>query len=130
MNPSAIIFSLVGVALLAGLFVWMSPEPAPATGDPASSALQQPALLEIDLRAGSGSNQMAVIQVTQGREVRVRVQADQADELHLHGYDLTLAVAAGEPAELRFVAELTGRFELELHGAHREVGAIEVFPAP
>lgn len=42
------------------------------------------------------------------------VRSDVADEVHLHGYDLSKPVRAGGTVRLIFVAELPGRFELEL----------------
>ena len=35
---------------------------------------------------------------------------------------------AGEPATLAFTAEHAGRFEIELHHRHAEIGALEVSP--
>ena len=40
---------------------------------------------------------------------------DEHDEVHVHGYDLYLDLEAGEPAELRFTADIPGVFEAELH---------------
>lgn len=53
--------------------------------------------------------------VRRGGLVRVIVTGDRADELHVHGYDRTVAVTPGRPSTVRFVADLPGVFEAELH---------------
>ena len=53
--------------------------------------------------------------VEAGTTVEITVVADTADEGHLHGYDLEMALTAGEPAVLTFTADMVGSFEYELH---------------
>lgn len=50
-----------------------------------------------------------------GDEVTLTITSDEADELHLHGYDEELALPAGEAATLTFTADIPGVFEAELH---------------
>jgi hypothetical protein len=50
----------------------------------------------------------------QGDRVVLVVKSDVADEIHLHGYDLSTDVAAGGTAQLAFTADIAGRFEVEL----------------
>lgn len=139
MKSTGWIFVVVGAALLAGLFVLFkpdgSPEPAatatatPAPPPPAATAVPiGPRLFQVELKDNRIASGPTVLKVSQGDEVLLRVTADKADELHLHGYDLQLALKPGVPAELRFVASRSGRFEYELHHAHAEVGALEVQP--
>lgn len=136
--------AVLGLALLAGLFVWMKPKPAVVAG-PAVSANTEAAaavapaaatspiapptqLVELvvkDKRLVSGP---AVISVMQGTTVTLRITVDHHDELHLHGYDLTLKLPTAEAAELTFVADRSGRFEYELHHSHLTLGALEVQP--
>ena len=68
------------------------------------------------------------ISVRRGQQVNISIDTDSDDELHVHGYDLHLNLQAGEPATLGFVADKTGRFELELHQAHQTLAALEVHP--
>ena len=56
-------------------------------------------------------------QVPLGETVVLRVTSDAADEVHLHGYDLSLDLPPGQPAVLRFDATIPGVFEAELHDA-------------
>jgi hypothetical protein len=45
------------------------------------------------------------------------VNADAPDDIHLHGYDIEKKAAPGQPARLRFNANLEGEFEIESHVA-------------
>ena len=136
--------AVLGLALLVGLFVWMKPKP-PVVAVPAVSAstetsaavdsaaatppiappTQRVELVVKDKRLVSGP---AVISVMQGTTVTLRITVDHHDELHLHGYDLTLKLPTAEAAELTFVADRSGRFEYELHHSHLTLGALEVQP--
>ncbi|MDO9452908.1 MAG: hypothetical protein Q7J29_08605 [Stagnimonas sp.] len=136
-----IVMILVGLALLAGLFWWMKPSPstapvaatpaapdavaAPVAAPPASPVPQQFDLVVKDKKRVSGP---AVISVAQGTPVTLRITVDHHDELHLHGYDLTLKLPTATPTELRFTADKSGRFEYELHHAHLDLGVLEVQP--
>jgi hypothetical protein len=61
-----------------------------------------------------------------GHTVNLRVTSDEADEVHLHGYDLTLDLEAGTPAVLTFDATIPGVFEAELHDAAIPLVELEV----
>ena len=69
-----------------------------------------------------------VIQVKQNDHVVFHVTSDQADEMHLHGYNLRLRLKPRERATLEFDARRTGRFTFELHRLDAELGALEVYP--
>ena len=66
--------------------------------------------------------------VTQGERVRIIVDADVAEEVHLHSYDLHADVAPGEPARIDFVARVAGVFECELEGAGTLLFRLEIVP--
>ena len=61
-------------------------------------------------------------------DVVVTVTSDVADEVHLHGYDLSADVAPGAPATIRFEANAPGRFEIELENAGVQIAELEVRP--
>jgi FtsP/CotA-like multicopper oxidase with cupredoxin domain len=80
-----------------------------------------------------------VIRVTQGDAVEIALTADEAAELHLHGYDLKLSLSPDVPGTIRLTATIAGRFPLEAHrfgagpssGRHRSTGPLlylEVYP--
>ena len=66
------------------------------------------------------------VRVDRGEKVRIRVEADRNEEVHLHGYDLSRDVAPGKPAVLDFVADAPGIFEVELERAHLRLFEIQV----
>ena len=73
------------------------------------------------------------IRVEQGDAVTLEFTSDQPIELHLHGYDLTLDLQAGEPALLQFTASFSGRFPVEAHASegghhHGPLLYLEVYP--
>ena len=128
----------VAVAALAGLYLLARPQgptvPAPpAASPPAAAAPSAPAPavtsreFEFEVAQGKVTGPPS-LQVNQGERVLLRVRSDVADELHVHGYDLGAPLPAGEAVTLAFMAARSGRFEVELHGAHRQLGALEVQP--
>jgi putative cell wall-binding protein len=64
--------------------------------------------------------------IDKGRRVVLVVRSDVADEIHLHGYDLSTDVAAGGTARLRFRANVTGRFEVELEKRSVQIADLTV----
>ena len=66
--------------------------------------------------------------IDQGARVVLVVTSDVADEVHVHGYDVSRPVAAGETVRLRFRATLPGRFEVELEERGVQIAALSVEP--
>lgn len=66
--------------------------------------------------------------VNQGDTVTIMVMADEAEEFHVHGYDVSIDLMPGEMAEATFVAGASGRFPFELEESKTELGALEVQP--
>ena len=66
--------------------------------------------------------------IKQGSQVVFVVKSELADEVHLHGYDLSADVAPGAPATIRFKATAPGRFEAELESRSLPIAEIEVRP--
>ena len=134
---------LLGLAagLVIGLYLWARPQPpdvppasaaaaAPAAAPTAPTASPTPAPpgeFSFDIAEGRIRGPLSMT-VRQGEQVSIRVRSDVADELHLHGYELTAPLPAGEDVALTFIAATAGRFEVELHHSHRELGALEVQP--
>jgi nitrous oxide reductase len=74
-------------------------------------------VVDVEVAGGSPVGGVRHVEVPVGDELTLRVSADVADEVHVHGYDLTADVAPGAPAELTFVADIPGQFEVELEDA-------------
>lgn len=72
-------------------------------------------IVELTITKGVPSTDLGQVAVPLGNTVRLFITADAPDEVHVHGYDLTLDLAAGVPGELTFVADVPGIFEVELH---------------
>ncbi|MGW8362449.1 hypothetical protein ACWGK1_17975 [Streptomyces wedmorensis] len=55
------------------------------------------------------------IELKKGERLTLRVTADRADTVHVHGYDRELRLSPGTPATLTLLADRTGLFEVETH---------------
>lgn len=66
--------------------------------------------------------------VRRDRQVEIVIDSQLADEVHVHGYDLSAEVAPGKPATIRFKATAPGRFEIELEDRHLPIAELEVRP--
>lgn len=60
-------------------------------------------------------------EVELGDNVRLVIESDAADELHVHGYDLTADVVVGQETEFSFVADIPGIFEVEFETIRLQV---------
>lgn len=88
----------------------------------------KPAIPKIEVRGGEPVGGIKKLIYRKGETIEFAVVADAADELHLHGYDLTAELAPGRAATMRLEATIEGIFELELHGAHTQIASITVEP--
>ena len=72
------------------------------------------------------------LRAVEGDTVEIVLESDDGLELHLHGYDLTVPLAPGEPASLAFAADRVGRFPAESHGHgdghHETLFYLEIYP--
>ena len=73
--------------------------------------------LEVTLADGRVSGDPGRVPVDAGEQVTLAITSDVADEVHVHGYDVTADLVPGQPAELTFPATIPGVFEVELHEA-------------
>jgi hypothetical protein len=99
------------------------------TGSPSPSESPEPERTVIDVTYRDGEVQGPTeFTATQGERVRILVDADVTDEVHLHSYDLHADVAPGEPARIDFVANVAGVFECELEDAGQLLFELEIVP--
>ena len=68
------------------------------------------------------------LQAELGSVVRLVVEADVSDEVHVHGYDLSAEVTPGQPAIIEFMVDIPGVVEVELEDAGLELAQLEVGP--
>jgi heme/copper-type cytochrome/quinol oxidase subunit 2 len=89
----------------------------------------EPSVNTIRVVGGAPRGGVQEITVNKGETVRIDVTSpDTADEVHLHGYDVTADLEAGGTAKLRLKANIEGVFEIELEGAHTPIGELTVEP--
>ena len=82
--------------------------------DSTTTTVEDAARMEVTVRDGAVVDGAERQRVTLGQPLVIVVDADVADEIHVHGYDHSAPVAPGAPAELRFIADVPGVFEVEL----------------
>ena len=98
-----------------------APAAAPTTAAPAA-----PRVLDVRYTGGEVSGVDSRVPVELGEQVVLRVTSDVEDEVHVHGYDLDLALVPGRPAEVTFTADIAGVYEVELHDARRPLFQLRV----
>ncbi len=140
MSKNNLIYLIIGVIVLVGLFYLLKPKtpsptetPAPSTSSAeptASSSAQISNSKSFDLvvknkKLVSGPD---TLKVTEGDQVTINITSDEDEELHLHGYDKSVDLTKNQPSSLTFQAILTGRFPYELEKSKTEIGALEVQP--
>ncbi len=137
-TKSRIVFAAIATILVMTAFVLASPDesseqadepstpaaestPAerPTAREPTATAesAPPPPPMEIVLRNGEAVDGVQKIEVGTGDRLTFVVSSDAADEIHLHGYDVTKDVAPGKPARFSVKADLEGVFEVESHTA-------------
>ena len=70
--------------------------------------------LRIEKRTLAGGAKL--LRAVQGEQVALRWISDEPTTLHLHGYDVELALVPGTPGTMTFQAYATGRFPITVHG--------------
>jgi hypothetical protein len=97
-----------------------------ATSGPTTTAADTTPTIEVTVVGGKPQGGVRREQVKTGETLVLRVTADVADEVHLHGYDKSADVAPGKPAEIRFTADIPGVFEVELEQRKQKLIELEV----
>lgn len=88
-----------------------------------------PQFERIRVDGGKPVGGVKTITVEKGERARIQVSSqDTSDEIHLHGYDLTRDLEAGGSVRFSFTANAEGIFEIELEGAHVQIGKLVVEP--
>lgn len=106
-----------------------SPPPqstAPEAPSEAEPTPPRPRTITIRVVGGRPQGGIARPSVRKNEQVVIIVRSDVADEIHLHGYDVSRAVAAGGTARIAFKAKIPGRFELELEERGVQLGELTV----
>jgi hypothetical protein len=88
----------------------------------------RPQIPVIRTRDGRPVGGVRTIDADQGERLRFRVTSNVAEEVHVHGFDVTRDIGPGKPASFNLEASFTGRFEVELHGSGEQIATLEVNP--
>jgi hypothetical protein len=81
--------------------------------------------------------ELTILPARQNESVTLRIRSDRAGEVHVHGYDQNVTLAAGSEAVLTFTAKQTGIYPIHLHERlnpadpdtpmlHRQLAILEV----
>ena len=82
--------------------------------------------MSIVVQNGAPKGGIVRASVNKDDHVVLVVKSDVADEIHLHGYDKKTDVEAGGTARLPFVANIPGRFEVELESRGVQIADLTV----
>jgi copper(I)-binding protein len=85
-----------------------------------------PTVIRVTVVDGAPKGGIVREEVKKGDKVVLVVTSDVADEIHLHGYDVSRDVAAGGTVRLPFKATIPGRFEVELEDRGVQIADITV----
>ena len=86
-------------------------------GTSTSTTVDAATSIDVVVTKGAPEGGVRDVTVKRGTTVRLHVEADITDEVHIHGYDLHGDVAPGSPAIVEFTADLAGKFEIEIEKA-------------
>jgi archaellum component FlaG (FlaF/FlaG flagellin family) len=95
---------------------------------PATTTTAGPKTITIVVENAAPKGGIMRATVAKGDNVVFVVHSDVADEIHLHGYNLSTDVAAGGVGRIRFVATVPGRFEAELEQRGVQIADLTVTP--
>jgi FtsP/CotA-like multicopper oxidase with cupredoxin domain len=101
-------------------------EPRSTSGETTTTAGFAGTVIEVKVTGSKVETASRRVRVDRGEKVRIRVEADRNEEVHLHGYDLSEDVTPGRPATIDFTANAPGVFEVELEQAHLKLFELQV----
>jgi hypothetical protein len=98
------------------------------TAETTTTTGPQPEPISVRFQDGEVVGGIKEVDVDRNQQVVVLVQSDVADEVHVHGYNLSAEVAPGRPARIAFDADVVGRFEIELEDRALQLVDLRVRP--
>ncbi len=131
MTTKKIIFGLALIVVLAVLFVWLKPKKTEApvqNNQIATSATPETRTYELTIADKKIVSGPTTLKAVKDDKIVMRVTADENEEIHIHGIDISLDLQAGKQGTVMFTASETGRFEFELEGSKTALGTLEISP--
>jgi hypothetical protein len=100
---------------------------ATATGTPSGTATAKPTPTATPPPLLQGGK-VAKITTKQGDTVRFRVRSPEAEEVHVHTYDIKKELEPNVTATVSFKADITGIFEIEFEHSGEQIAELRVNP--
>lgn len=104
------------------------PQSAPGKTGRRSATRRKPKLERIWIRGGKTAGGVRRLEFKRGDVVRFSIHSNVADEVHIHGFEITKAVPANRIVLFAFPASIEGVFEVELHEAHVKIAELRIKP--
>jgi hypothetical protein len=127
LSPRRVLFAAAVLLALAAVLSSLSPREERAV---APSRTEQDAAARRPARTVSGRLPAdKVVRAREGDVVELEVMSPRPDEARIDDLGISGPAEPGLPADLRFVADQTGRFRVTLRDAEERVGTLEIRPA-
>jgi hypothetical protein len=91
--------------------------PTGTTEPPTSQTAAGKQVISVSVTNGQVSPAPAPVDVKLGGSLIIEVMSDTNDEIHVHGYEITAPVTAGQPTRIPVAATIPGQFDVELHSS-------------
>jgi hypothetical protein len=134
----SLLFVLLGVVLLGGLFFVIRPQQSSSpvivnkqtekSTSPTEKTHPQNSSFTLRVVNKKIIEGASTIRVKKGQMVIIHIISDEEDKLHVHGYDKSVALSKNELTTLAFRADIAGNFTFELEKAGVDLGTLEVQP--
>jgi plastocyanin len=92
------------------------------------AAPKEPEIQTIRVKGSEPVGGLTEISAKQGETVEFAVRSDAEHEIHVHGYDVSKDVGAGETVRFQIKATETGIFEIELEDTGTQIAELKVEP--
>jgi hypothetical protein len=106
----------------------LQPRSAPPSNEGQPPEPQRPAIEQIVVRGGTPVGGEKRLEYARGERVRFAVRSNVADEVHVHGFDISKDVAAGGSVRFGFPADIEGVFVVELEESHVQIAELRIKP--
>lgn len=117
------LLGILGATLLATGCGASSPTTSASPSATSSEGVRQ---LHLVVSGSAVTGDTGTVVVRLGQPLRLTVTSDVADEVHVHGADVSAQVAAGGTVVLDVVEQAPGRFEVELEKSKRVLTRLQV----
>jgi hypothetical protein len=97
-----------------------------ACSSPPQASPPVPKTITVRVAGGVVSPPPGRVAVPVHTRLHLVVDSDRADTAHVHGYDVEFPVGPGVPGSADFTADITGVFDVELHGADQRLAELAV----